>query len=151
MIDITRIMEFDAGHRIPNHKSKCRNFHGHRYKIEATIRGAVQPVRGASDDGMVVDFGDLKSIIEAKICEPWDHSFLVYTDDRAAISALRFLQSDHKTVICSFIPTVENMCEFAFDVLRQAVTDTHDLGQHFRLHHVRLYETPNCWADKYAE
>ena len=54
MLTITRKLEFDAGHRIPDHKSQCRNLHGHRYTLEITLTGAVIDVEGNSDNGMTV-------------------------------------------------------------------------------------------------
>ena len=40
-MEITTRLEFDAGHRIPSHKSNCKNLHGHRYCIEVTIKGDI--------------------------------------------------------------------------------------------------------------
>jgi 6-pyruvoyl tetrahydropterin synthase/QueD family protein len=70
MLTITRKLEFDAGHRIPDHKSQCRNLHGHRYTLEITLVGAVIDVEGSSDNGMIMDFSDIKSIAK----EPWSTS-----------------------------------------------------------------------------
>ena len=53
---ITRRLEFDAGHRIPNHQSQCRHLHGHRYALEITLGGGVIDAAGRPDDGMVMDF-----------------------------------------------------------------------------------------------
>ena len=61
-MQITTRLEFDAGHRIPSHKSQCRNLHGHRYAIEITLSGDVIHSEGVSDDGMVMDFSDVKAI-----------------------------------------------------------------------------------------
>ena len=54
-------MEFDSGHRIPNHKSTCRNLHGHRYAIEVTVTGDIVDQEEVSDFGMVMDFKDAKN------------------------------------------------------------------------------------------
>jgi 6-pyruvoyltetrahydropterin/6-carboxytetrahydropterin synthase len=58
---ITSRMEFDAGHRIPNHKSTCRNLHGHRYAIEVSLSGEIIQQEDQSDYGMVLDFKDAKN------------------------------------------------------------------------------------------
>ena len=55
MLTITRKLEFDAGHRIPDHKSQCRNLHGHRYTLEITLLGQVIEEEGSSDNGMIMD------------------------------------------------------------------------------------------------
>ena len=54
MISITRRLEFDAGHRIPDHRSQCRNLHGHRYVLEITLCGDVVQAPGESDNGMLM-------------------------------------------------------------------------------------------------
>ena len=63
-MDITTRLEFDAGHRIPNHKSNCKNLHGHRYAIEVTVTGPIHEDNKSSDFGMVIDFSDVKQIIK---------------------------------------------------------------------------------------
>ena len=59
-MEITTRMEFDSGHRIPNHKSSCKNLHGHRYAIEVTLKGDIIDQENESDYGMVMDFKDAK-------------------------------------------------------------------------------------------
>ena len=59
-MQITTRLEFDAGHRIPNHKSQCRNLHGHRYVLEITLSGDIITQKEVSEDGMVMDFSDVK-------------------------------------------------------------------------------------------
>ena len=60
MISVTRRLEFDAGHRIPDHRSQCRNLHGHRYVLEITLTGDVVQAPGESDNGMLMDFSEIK-------------------------------------------------------------------------------------------
>src|SRR3546814_996409 len=81
MLTITRKLEFDAGHRIPDHKSQCRNLHGHRYTLEITLLGAVIDVEGSSDNGMIMDFSDIKTLAKQHLVDIWDHAFLVYEKD----------------------------------------------------------------------
>lgn len=147
-VQITRRIEFDAGHRIPDHASKCKNIHGHRYVLEATVLGTVQPARGQSDDGMVVDFGDLKTLMNLEIGDKWDHAFLVASTDVVGVSASAAMGAGHKTVFLPCIPTVENLAALAFEAIDRRVRET-IVGDQAALHHVRLYETPNCWADVY--
>ena len=147
-IAITRRLEFDAGHRLPNHKSQCRNLHGHRYAIEITLSSEVIREDGASDDGMVMDFGDIKRIANEKLIELWDHAFLVHRGDTVMVDFLAAI-SGHKTVVLDVVPTAENLVEVAFRILRDAYRDR--FGHVLKLARVRLYETPNCWADAIAE
>jgi len=141
---ITRRLEFDAGHRIPNHNSQCKHLHGHRYAIEITLSGDVITGGGLSEQGMVMDFSDVKNIAKTILVDAWDHAFLVYRGDTAVCDFLSGLPG-HKTVILDVVPTAENLAQTAFDILSTAYRDTY--GNHLRLERVRLYETPNNWAD----
>lgn len=144
MITITRKLEFDAGHRIPDHRSQCRNLHGHRYVLEITLAGDVSREDGASDNGMVMDFADVKSLANEHLVSVWDHAFLVYEGDTAVREFLETMP-DHKTVVFDRVPTVENLAASAFATLSK-VFDAH-YGRDLRLTRVRLFETPNCWAE----
>jgi 6-pyruvoyltetrahydropterin/6-carboxytetrahydropterin synthase len=141
---ITRRLEFDAGHRIPSHHSKCRHLHGHRYAIEVTLSGSIITEAGAAEQGMIMDYSEVKRIANAALVDLWDHAFLVYSQD---LDVLQFLQSldDHKTIVLDTPPTAENLALTAFRILDAAYRDTY--GNHLRLEQVRLFETPNCWAD----
>jgi len=141
---ITRRLEFDAGHRIPNHASQCRHLHGHRYAIEITLSGEIIAAEGESVHGMVMDFSDVKRIAGETLVNAWDHAFLVYRGDEAVCDFLAGLP-EHKTVILDVVPTAENLARIAFDILEPAYRDIY--GNKLRLECVRLYETPNNWAD----
>lgn len=137
---VTRRIEFDAGHRVPWHKSKCRNMHGHRYRLEVTVEGEVKPIRGTTDDGMVIDFGDLKQIMQEKIHDVLDHAFIVYERDTQCRAALSAMGIEHRTVVVPFIPTAENLVQWCAEQIAGA------LGPGLELVCVTLYETPNSWA-----
>lgn len=141
---ITRRLEFDAGHRIPNHTSQCRHLHGHRYAIEITLSGEIIRTAGAAEEGMVMDFSEVKSVANAVLVDHWDHAFLVHRGDRAVVEFLASLPG-HKTVVLPVVPSAENLADEAFRVLDAAYLDTY--GNQLRLLRVRLYETPNNWAD----
>lgn len=146
-IAITRRLEFDAGHRLPNHDSQCRNIHGHRYALEITLSSEVIREEGAADDGMVMDFSDIKRIANEKLVDLWDHAFLVYRGDKVMVNFLAAI-TGHKTVVLDVVPTAENLAQAAFTILREAYHDR--FGYVLALTRVRLYETPNCWADAIA-
>ena len=141
---ITRRLEFDAGHRIPDHASQCRHLHGHRYAIEITLEGGICNTPGSPENGMVMDFSEVKNILATHVVEPWDHAFLAYAGDQTVVNFLATL-SDHKTVLLPVIPTAENLAKTAFTILERAFTDRY--GSRLKLIRVRLFETPNCWAD----
>lgn len=141
---ITRRLEFDAGHRIPDHRSECRHLHGHRYALEVTLVGEI-----ISDDcspltGMVMDFAEVKALAKTHVVDKWDHAFIAWRGDEPTVRFLEGLPG-HKTVILDAVPTAENLALAAFSILDPVYVDTY--GNHLRLERVRLYETPNCWAD----
>ena len=144
MQTITRKLEFDAGHRIPDHRSQCRNLHGHRYVLEITLQGEIVETEGAPDRGMVMDFADVKALAMEHLVNKWDHAFIVYARDEVVRSFLEKM-ADHKTVVLDRIPTVENLAAEAFRILSEVYNDHY--GVDLKLKRVRLYETPNCWAD----
>jgi len=144
MITITKRLEFDAGHRIPDHCSQCRNLHGHRYVLEITLEGEPINRPGSSDHGMLMDFSDVKAIAKAEIVDRWDHGFLVWEGDTIVLPLLEQIPG-HKTVRMSRIPTAENLAAIAFETLDPLYLDRYGSG--LRLRRVRLYETPTCWAD----
>jgi 6-pyruvoyltetrahydropterin/6-carboxytetrahydropterin synthase len=141
---IMKRLEFDAGHRIPNHASKCRNLHGHRYALEITLVGEPIDAPGTSSHGMLEDFSDVKRLAMEHLVEPWDHAFLVYEGDTQVLALLAALPG-HKTVVLPRVPTAENLVALAFETLAPIYTDR--FGNGLRLERVRLWETPTCWAD----
>jgi 6-pyruvoyltetrahydropterin/6-carboxytetrahydropterin synthase len=144
MLTITRKLEFDAGHRIPDHNSQCRNLHGHRYVLEITLTGGVIEQDGQSDNGMIMDFSDVKKLANSALVDVWDHAFLVYEKDHAVRAFLDSLPN-HKTVVLPLVPTIENLAKIAFDILKNTYTDKFGTG--LTLHKIKLFETPNCWAE----
>jgi 6-pyruvoyltetrahydropterin/6-carboxytetrahydropterin synthase len=144
MLTITRKLEFDAGHRIPDHNSQCRNLHGHRYTLEITLTGQVVDHEGYADNGMIMDFSDVKALARKNLVDLWDHAFLVYEKD---VTVKDFLNSlpNHKTVVLNRVPTVENLAKIAFDILKPVYQDRFSTG--LALSKIKLFETPNCWAE----
>jgi len=143
-MQITRRLEFDAGHRIPDHRSQCRHLHGHRYVIEITLSGTVIEAAGEAVNGMVMDFADVKSVARRHLVDLWDHAFLCYRGDKPVADFLASLPG-HKTVLLDVVPTAENLVRLAFEILEPHYRDTY--GNHLHLERIRLYETPNCWAE----
>jgi 6-pyruvoyltetrahydropterin/6-carboxytetrahydropterin synthase len=143
-MQITRRIEFDAGHRIPDHLSQCRHLHGHRYAIEITLSGDIIDISGSPSNGMVMDFSDIKDLAREHLVDAWDHAFLAWRQDEVVVAFLASLPN-HKTVLFDVVPTAENLAQVAFVTLDAVYRDT--FGNHLRLERVRLYETPNCWAD----
>jgi len=141
---ITRRLEFDAGHRIPHHESQCRHLHGHRYAIEVTVSGDVIVDDRDPEQGMVADFGGIKAVVQHHIVAPWDHAFLAYARDRPVLDFLATLPG-HRTVTFEAPPTAEHLAATALRILAPAFAAAY--GERLHVDQVRIYETPNCWAD----
>ncbi len=143
MIEVTKIVEWDMGHRVPNHKSKCRNLHGHRYRLELTVSGDIDETEGASSEGMVLDFGDVKRVMMERVHDVLDHGFMFYEKDELLDHLFREHAPDggFNHLAVPFIPTAENIAVWCYRQLRDAFPP----GIHIAK--VRIYETPNSWAD----
>ena len=141
---IRRWVETDTGHRVPNHKSKCKHLHGHRYRFEAEIEGDVVDVSGVSDEGMLMDFSDISTILTREVHDVVDHAFVVYRGDETALKALECMGGDHRTVVVDFIPTAENLAKWAFDQVEPHIVSTY--GNKLQLVAMHVWETPKSVA-----
>lgn len=130
---ITRRYELDMGHCLPDHEGKCYRPHGHRYVIEATVDGAV--VQHGPERGMVADFGSVK-VAMGHVLNSFDHRFVMCADDPRVDAALAAFGAGVTTL--STPPTAENLATHWARQLRPMLPELVSL---------RVYETPNCWAD----
>ena len=131
------------GHRVLNHRSICKGAHGHRYKAEICLEGDIITKLGASEEGMVIDFSDIKKIAKQFIQNQLDHAFMVW---EKADELIHFFKNskDHKVVVVGFTPTVENIAQFIFKKLNNKFTDVFKTG--LKLHSVKIWETPSSYA-----
>lgn len=138
---ISRQIEWDMGHRVMNHNSKCKNLHGHRYKMEICMKGNVIEKKNNSSQGMVIDFGEIKSIALTNIHDVLDHGFMVWDQDKLLVSFFK-KNPDQKHIIVSFTPTAENIASWIFKKLDPLFQDTYGTG--LKLYSIKLWETPTC-------
>ncbi len=141
---IRRYVETDTGHRVPNHKSKCKHMHGHRYRFEAEIEGDVVTQKGVSEEGMLMDFSDISEILTIHIHDVVDHAFVVYQGDELALKALELMGDGHRTVIVDFIPTAENLAKWAFEKIEPLISTAY--GNRLKLVAMHVRETPKSIA-----
>ena len=146
---IRRWVESDTGHRVPNHKSKCRHMHGHRYRWEAELEGDVVTQEGVSEEGMLMDFSDVSAILNQYVHDVVDHAFIVYEGDKEALAALSQMGDEHRTLIVPFIPTAENLAKWAFEQVESRISSSY--GNSLKLHAFHVRETPKSWASWYPE
>ena len=99
------------GHRIPGHDGKCKNLHGHNYKFIFEFEG-----QKLDNNGILVDFGDIKNSICKWIDDNWDHKTLLWNED----PLLPLLQKEGKkygVFVTEFCPTAEEMAKFLVEVV----------------------------------
>jgi 6-pyruvoyltetrahydropterin/6-carboxytetrahydropterin synthase len=132
----------DAGHRVTKHESKCAHVHGHRYSIEVTVAAPA-----LDDVGRVVDFGVVKAVVGAWLDSAMDHGYLSHPDDpigriiKEAGHKVLFMPSDLGE------PTAENIATLILRVSQKLLAME---GDNLHVTKVRVWETPNCYADAYA-
>lgn len=74
--ELTKEFRFEAAHMLPNHGGKCRELHGHSYRVQVHVTGPVQSATGQPDEGMVVDFDVLKQLWREFLHPLLDHRYL---------------------------------------------------------------------------
>ena len=140
---IGKVIQWDMGHRVLNHRSVCKGLHGHRYKAEICVEGKLIEEKGASEEGMVIDFADIKKVAQKFIQEELDHAFMVWDRDHELLEFFKSSQG-HKPVIVPFTPTAENVAAYIFKELQDKFTDIFQTG--LKLQSVKLWETPSSYA-----
>jgi len=139
---ITKEIEIDLGHRVPNHKTKCRNLHGHRYKIEVGVDDKVIVTPGTSDEGMVIDFSDLKQIMMEELDAKFDHGFVMYEDDSFVNLFLNLkVEENQKIIFVPFVPTAENLAKHWYQLIEPRLKE-----KGIKISHVKVWETPTSTA-----
>ena len=140
---IGKVIQWDMGHRVLNHRSICKGLHGHRYKAEICVEGELIQESGTSEEGMVIDFSDIKKISNQLIQDKLDHAFMVWEKDEELLNFFKESKG-HKPVIVPFTPTAENVASYIFFMLKDKFQDVFKTGLH--LHSVKIWETPTSYA-----
>lgn len=166
MFKISRRIEIDAGHRIPDHASKCKSVHGHRYVIEAICDGALGY---GQEKGMVMDFGFLKGIMVEEIDRWCDHALILQASDPILFNLFTTTSKPQeimdswaraegdtrwcfrtecvtgKLYVMGDPPTAECLAMHWHSRMFDHVME--QSGKRARLQRVRVWETPNCVAE----
>ena len=140
---IGKVIQWDMGHRVLNHRSICKGLHGHRYKAEICVEGELILESGTSEEGMVIDFADIKKTAQKLIQEKLDHAFMVWDEDNELLEFFKHSKG-HKPVIVPFTPTAENVAAYIFNILNDKFSDVYKTGLH--LQSIKLWETPSSYA-----
>lgn len=143
-IRITKQFSFETGHALYGYDGKCKNVHGHSYKLSVTVIGT--PITDTSNVkyGMVIDFSDLKKIVKSEIVDKFDHA-TVFNKNTPHIELAKELESrDHNVILVEYQPTSENMVlDFADKIMSQ-------LPPQIKLFSLKLQETDTSFAEWYA-
>jgi len=143
-IRITKQFNFETGHALYGYDGKCRNVHGHSYKLSVTVIG--NPIIDTSHVklGMVIDFGDLKKIVKEEIVTQFDHATVFNKNTPHVELAKELTERGHNVILADYQPTSENMViDFASKIKAR-------LPENIQLHSLKLQETETSFAEWYA-
>ena len=142
-IRVTKKFEFEMAHALWNYDGPCKNVHGHSYKLFVTVIGVPEKDPKNPKYGMVVDFGNLKRIVQEHIIDRFDHTVVVSRD--APHHMLKGIeQMFDKYDVMEYQPTCENL------VLDFARRIKDNLPGNVKLHNLKLLETATSYAEWYA-
>lgn len=140
-IRITKQFSFETGHALYGYDGKCKNVHGHSYKLSVTVIGTPITQRDNVKFGMVIDFGDLKKIVKEEIVDVFDHA-TVFNETTPHIELANELKSrGHDVILVNYQPTSENM------VIDFATKIKNRLPDSISLFSLRLQETETSFAE----
>jgi 6-pyruvoyltetrahydropterin/6-carboxytetrahydropterin synthase len=140
-IRITKQFSFETGHALYGYDGKCKNVHGHSYKLSVTVIG--KPITDTTNVkfGMVIDFGDLKKIVKEEIVNVFDHA-TVFNKNTPHVELAKELEDrGHNVLLVDYQPTSEMMViDFSKKISKR-------LPQHIKLHSLKLQETDSSFAE----
>ncbi len=143
-IRITKQFTFETGHALHGYDGKCKNVHGHSYKLSVTVIG--KPITDTTNVkyGMVIDFGDLKKIVKEEIVDLFDHATVFNKNTPHVDLAKELMDRGHHVILVDYQPTSENM------VIDFATKISNRLPENIKLHSLKLQETESSFAEWYA-
>jgi 6-pyruvoyltetrahydropterin/6-carboxytetrahydropterin synthase len=143
-IRITKQFNFETAHALWNYDGKCKNIHGHTYKMFVTIIGEPNQNELSPKFGMVMDFGDLKRIIKENIIDIYDHTVILNRNAQTE-KFKNIEQMFDRFIITDYQPTCENMVIEFSEIIKSK------LPNNLSLHNLRLYETETSYAEWFAK
>ncbi|GEP49737.1 6-carboxytetrahydropterin synthase QueD [Flavobacterium noncentrifugens] len=143
-IRITKQFSFETGHALYGYDGKCKNVHGHSYKLSVTVIGTPITDRNNVKFGMVIDFSDLKKIVKEEIVDLFDHA-TVFNETTPHIELANELKNrGHHVILVDYQPTSENMVTDFAEKIKNRLPDS------IKLHSLKLQETETSFAEWYA-
>lgn len=141
---VTKIFDLETAHALWGYDGKCANIHGHSYKLTVSISGPIIDDNSAVKNGMIIDFSDLKKIINQAVIEEFDHALLVNGNTPHAEYA-NVENGFSKIILCDYQPTCENML---IDMVKRVLAG---LPEGIALKYAKLQETDNSFAEWFVE
>ncbi|WP_440120386.1 6-pyruvoyl trahydropterin synthase family protein [Tenacibaculum sp. Ill] len=143
-IRITKQFTFETGHALYGYDGKCKNVHGHSYKLSVTVIGSPITDTNNVKYGMVIDFGDLKKIVKEDIVDVFDHATVFNKNTPHVELAQELKNRGHHVILVDYQPTSEMMViDFAKKIQSR-------LPENIKLHGIKLQETDTSFAEWYA-
>lgn len=143
-IRITKQFNFETGHALYGYDGKCRNVHGHSYKLSVTVIGTPISDNSNVKFGMVIDFSDLKKIVREEVVDVFDHATVFNKNTPHVELAQELSTRGHHVILVDYQPTSENMViDFAEKIKSRL---PHDIN----LFSLRLQETESSFAEWFA-
>lgn len=144
IIRLTKEFSFEAAHALGGYDGPCREIHGHSYRLFVTIKGTPSTDPMNPKQGMVMDFGVLKKIVNEEIISRFDHALVLRTTADEGLRRVLAEQFDN-VVTVEYQPTCENMLDdFAHRLMKR-------LPEGVTLHSLRLHETASSYAEWFSE
>lgn len=143
-IRITKQFTFETAHALYGYDGKCKNIHGHSYKLDVTVIGKPISDNNNVKCGMVIDFGDLKQIVKKEVVDVWDHAIILNRNTPHIELAEQLKSLGNDVVLVNYQPTSEKMIEdFAERITTKLPEGTH-------LFSLKLRETETAFAEWFA-
>ncbi|MFQ3340430.1 MAG: 6-pyruvoyltetrahydropterin/6-carboxytetrahydropterin synthase [Flavobacteriaceae bacterium] len=143
MIRVSKEFKFETGHALYGYDGLCKNVHGHSYKLTVTLKGTPISENSNVKYGMVMDFSDLKKIVNDCIITPFDHATVLNVNSPHKELADVMESRGHKIVRVDYQPTSEMM------IIDFSKKITVALPNNVSLHHLILRETETSYAEWY--
>lgn len=139
-ISITKIFTFEMAHALLGYDGPCANIHGHSYRLEVSISAKPLHDKGHPKNGMIMDFGDLKKLVQKHILDEVDHALILNADTPPLV--IDTLRANYDNIVLyHYQPTSENMLsDFAERIQKQLPANIQLIG-------LRLYETSTSFAE----
>lgn len=143
-IRLTKEFTFEAAHFLEDYDGVCSQLHGHSYRLYVTVRGIPSDDELDPKNGMVIDFGYLKQLVNDAIISEFDHSLIMQRSERS--TALEQLLSEEfsRIVVLPYRPTTENLLSDFAERLLEVLPDDVEIFS------LRLHETGASYAEWYA-